>query len=196
VNAGNGVCLLAPDGLRISDVTDTALTLHWNDRTPFETAFQFSYRQSGGTAFLTTVSLPANTTQYTVTGLPSGVLYDFWVRACDAHGCSDPSNVVSARANFFPLHVNVGIGRVTSTPAGINCGVSLQGPLTACTAFFAPGTQVTLHPFGYVDPHTHDEYDFDHWEGACTGDTACTVTMSQSQTVRAVFVKTGNIGGQ
>jgi hypothetical protein len=193
VNAGNAVCIPRPTGLHFTGATDSSISFAWTESS-FETSFQFSYRQYG-TNNTVTQTLPADTTQYTVSGLPTGTFYYFSVRACDARGCSEPSNEVLARANYLKLTVTwVGAGRITSTPAGINCGTGLNG--SSCTAYFAPDTQVRLSAGGTVDPKTHAEYDFDHWEFACAGQgDGCTVTMNQLQWVKAVFVRNGGNAG-
>jgi len=68
-----------------------------------------------------------------------------------------------------------GHGKVTSSPAGINCG-------TTCTAWFPTGTMVTLTAtpaYGSA---------FAHWSGACSGTSkTCTVSMTQYREVTATF---------
>ncbi len=68
-----------------------------------------------------------------------------------------------------------GSGAVTSTPSGIDCG-------DTCSAAFTAGVPVTL---AAVAPAG---WGFKEWSGACTGAGACTVTMSTSRTVTAVFL--------
>jgi hypothetical protein len=88
-----------------------------------------------------------------------------------------------------------GTGRVTSAPAGIDCG-------TSCLADFAEGTMITLTP----DPQKGSG--FTGWSGDCTGTSwTCTVTLSASRNVSANFGKlnyvfvtsttypNGNLGG-
>ncbi len=67
-----------------------------------------------------------------------------------------------------------GSGAVTSTPAGIYCGVD-------CTAAYAGDTAVALTPSPAVG------YTFSGWSGACTGTGACVVPMSAAKTVTATF---------
>jgi uncharacterized repeat protein (TIGR03803 family) len=67
-----------------------------------------------------------------------------------------------------------GNGRVTSSPAGIDCPGS-------CAASFAPGTQVTLTASGASGSS------FSGWGGACSGTGSCVVTMNASQSVTAAF---------
>ncbi len=67
-----------------------------------------------------------------------------------------------------------GNGRVTSSPAGIDCPGS-------CGASFAPGTQVTL------TANAASGSTFSGWGGACSGTGSCVVTVNSSQSVTAAF---------
>lgn len=81
-----------------------------------------------------------------------------------------------AAAANFPLGVAVtGNGSVSSLPAGINCG-------TTCTASFATNTVVTLTATAAQGQVLQS------WGGACSGNTACSVTMSEARNVTATFV--------
>ncbi len=86
-----------------------------------------------------------------------------------------------------------GLGTVTSSPSGINCG-------SACSASFAAGAVVTLT----AAPASGST--FTGWSGACSGTGSCAVTMSAAQSVMASFgtgtgtytltvAKTGNGSG-
>ncbi|MBV9881284.1 MAG: hypothetical protein JO180_12345 [Gemmatirosa sp.] len=71
-----------------------------------------------------------------------------------------------------------GAGKVTSAPAGIDCGAGA----TTCSAPFAAGASVTLT----AAPNAGSA--FGGWSGACTGTAAtCTVAMGQAQNVTATF---------
>jgi hypothetical protein len=68
-----------------------------------------------------------------------------------------------------------GLGTITSSTAGINCGAS-------CSASFSSGSSVTLtaqHPAGNA---------FTAWSGDCSGNGRCVVTMNAAKTVVATFV--------
>jgi hypothetical protein len=67
-----------------------------------------------------------------------------------------------------------GNGRVTSTPAGIDCGAT-------CSAQFTFGAQVTLSAAPDAD------WSFSGWSGACTGAGSCAVAMNSAQSVTATF---------
>jgi len=67
-----------------------------------------------------------------------------------------------------------GIGTVTSSPSGIDCG-------STCTASYAKGTKVALTPV----PDSGSI--FTRWSGDCNGTGPCKVTMSADKSVEAVF---------
>jgi hypothetical protein len=70
-----------------------------------------------------------------------------------------------------------GAGKVTSSPAGIDCG-------TSCSKGFPKGSSVTLT--AVPDPVTGAK--FIDWTGACSGvTTTCTVTMDAAKDVTAKF---------
>ena len=84
-------------------------------------------------------------------------------------------NLVPILAGYNQLTVTTfGTGTVTSTDNVINCpGV--------CSHYYSPDSQVTLNAVPGVG------YIFAGWNGACSGTGSCQVTMSQAQTVNAVF---------
>lgn len=76
----------------------------------------------------------------------------------------------------YPLEVSVtGLGKVTSSIGGIDCG-------TSCTTALEGGDVVTLTAI------PNGSQTFVGWSGACTGTApSCTVTMSGARTVTAEF---------
>jgi FG-GAP-like repeat/Divergent InlB B-repeat domain/FG-GAP repeat len=68
-----------------------------------------------------------------------------------------------------------GAGKVVSTPAGIDCGLT-------CRAVISPGGSVTLTAI--ANPGSL----FVGWSGSCSGTAPCIVTMNQPRSVRAAFV--------
>ncbi len=107
-----------------------------------------------------------------------------WSGACSGSGACQVtmSAAKSVTATFtllptFELAVSAagsGSGKVTSSPAGLNCGVT-------CSANFPQGQVVTLTPVPAADST------FASWSGACSGSGACQVTMSAAKSVTATF---------
>jgi hypothetical protein len=75
--------------------------------------------------------------------------------------------------------IGAGTGKVTSSPAGINCG-------TDCTEDYMSGTPVTLS-----NTPDFNSY-FVGWSGACTS-TPCQVSMTQARSVSADFQLRGDV---
>ena len=94
---------------------------------------------------------------------------------CGGLGGGSSSNTSSGTS--FQLTVQTagaGSGSVSSNPAGINCG-------QLCSASFASGTKVTLT----ASPAANSF--FAGWSGACSGVSACTVTLTKNISVTATF---------
>jgi hypothetical protein len=121
-------------------------------------------------------------TLVTLTATPAaGSSFTGWSGACTGTGsCTIIMNVANSVTATFGLLASsltvsvTGSGRVTSSPAGINC------PGT-CTASFNSGTSVTLSAAAAKSST------FVGWSGACTGTGSCTLTMSGAQSVTATF---------
>jgi hypothetical protein len=129
----------------------------------------------------------ASRTVVTLTATPApGSTFAGWSGACSGSGtCSVTMNAATtvtatftSSATTFALSVTktgTGGGIVTSSPAGITCG-------TTCSASFVGGTVVSLT----VTPASRSI--FVGWSGACSGTGSCTVTMTASQAVVAIFL--------
>jgi hypothetical protein len=172
----------------VGTITLDSIKLNWTDPTPGETRFELSYKLASNTAPpAPVVTLPANTTTFTHTGVAPGTQLDYNVRGCDANGCSDWSNTIRAEANAKKLTVQRdGAGLIKGV--GINCGT---GGTNDCTQTYSNGTVVTLTATPYANSHLDIYWTFDHWEGACSGSTTnvCTLTMTGNKTAKAVFVQ-------
>ncbi len=69
-----------------------------------------------------------------------------------------------------------GAGRVTSAPAGIDCGAT-------CTTSYDQGTSVTITAAADATST------FAGWTGDCAGVSSCTLTMDQARSVTALFTR-------
>lgn len=117
-----------------------------------------------------------------------------WSGACTGSALTCTVTMTEARtvqasfsasaATRFPLSVSTtGDGRVTSAPAGIDCG-------STCTASYDADTVVVLTAAAGAGQV------FDGWGGACSGTTAtCSVTVSAARSLRAAFRASAPVAG-
>ena len=117
------------------------------------------------------------------TTVEPGSAFAGWTGACAGQdGTCDLAitDDLATGATFEPAltldvtRAGAGAGKVTSEPAGIDCGDS-------CSAGFAPGETVTLTS----DPDVAST--FEGWSGSCTGTGPCIVEMTQARSVSATF---------
>lgn len=121
----------------------------------------------------------------TATAEPGSALESF-AGACSGTPCTiDPvepgktyevtATFVRVRPSEFPLAVSsTGSGRVTSSPAGIDCGPK-------CSASYPTDSPVTL------TATPTPGWSFAGWGGDCTGTGTCSVTMSSPRSATAAF---------
>jgi hypothetical protein len=131
-------------------------------------------------------------TVVTLTAKPGrGTAFTGWSGACTGSGtCTvtmDAARSVTATfgggggGDTFLLTVTragTGRGAVSSTPAGIKCGLD-------CSESYAAGTVVVLT----ASPRSGST--FAGWSGACTGSGTCTVPMTAVKNVTATFNSVG-----
>jgi hypothetical protein len=68
--------------------TTHSVDMSWLDNSTNETSFEVRYRPRSGDGPLLSLSVPADTTTVTITGLRPGTRYNVSVRACGLAGCS------------------------------------------------------------------------------------------------------------
>ena len=151
----------------------------------------------GGTGAGTVTSTPAGIscgatcsqtltpgTAVTLTATPAaGSTFAGWSGACSGTGpCNVTINAaVSVTATFTSTTMmlsvtrdGIGTGTVTSTPAGIDCGVSCSQVVTAGASFTLTATATSGSTFT-------------GWSGACSGTGTCPVTVNGVTAVNATF---------
>ncbi len=124
-----------PVNLRVQSVTATAINLTWDDPATNETRFEVL--QTGKSAPVAQTNANDKTAQ--ILNQPCGQSFEFRVRACNAQGCSEPSNAATATTPACapkPL-VITGV-KVTITPENFSgpCPyeVNLSGTISASAA--------------------------------------------------------------
>lgn len=116
---------------------------------------------------------------YTITPSKSGYTFTPSSRSITVNNANVtvPDFTATQTTQTFALTVmkaGTGSGTVTSSPEGINCGIT-------CTASFNQGTSVNL----IATPLSG--YTFGGWNGACNGTGTCTVVMDANKSVTAMF---------
>ena len=95
---------------------------------------------------------------------------------------STASALVSYRLTVSGL--GTGSGKVTSSPAGINCTITAGSKTGTCSFLFSAGTTIKLTAKA-TSPDA-----FGSWTGSCTGTTvSCSVRMNANRAVSAEFRK-------
>ncbi|MDH3222728.1 MAG: fibronectin type III domain-containing protein [Gemmatimonadota bacterium] len=89
----------APTGLQARARGNNRIDLDWDDESDTETRFEVERRQLG-VDWAVIATLPRNEEYYRDEGLQRATWYQYRVRACNAGGCSAPSNWDSAWTNF------------------------------------------------------------------------------------------------
>src|SRR4029077_5175003 len=125
-------------------------------------------------------------TPVTLTATPvSGWSFQGWGGACSGTGpCSLTMDAAkSATATFTQITYTLAVsvagaqgGKVTSSPAGIDCGAT-------GSASFNSGTPVTLT----ATPVSG--WSFQGWGGACSGTGPCSLTMDAAKSATATFTQ-------
>ena len=128
-------------------------------------------------------SFGSGTTVQLIAAPDPGSTFTGWTGACSGTGsCQVDMNSVESVAAGFGLggatltvaETGTGIGIVTSSPNGINCG-------TTCTGGFSLGTVVQLSAVANTGSA------FAGWTGPCSGTGSCQLTMNSNQSVSAIF---------
>ncbi|AHG88830.1 hypothetical protein J421_1293 [Gemmatirosa kalamazoonensis] len=95
--------------------------------------------------------------------------------------------VLSTNAAIVVAGAGNGGGRVTSAPAGIDCGVTNGAASGACNILFPLGATVTLT--ATAQPGSG----FAGWSGACTGTAPCQIRLAAAANVTATFAVLPNV---
>ncbi len=105
----------APSNLRVLSTRQTEVHLGWDDNSSNEEGFQIERSPNGHSAWNQVGAVGANITTYTDTALALSTTYHYRVRAHNANGDSDYSNVVEATthgeytmASYLPFLVRGG----------------------------------------------------------------------------------------
>jgi len=143
----------APTGLTATTASEDTINLSWTDNSAVEGGYAVYFRLSGSGSYTLFGYTAANTTAFSVTGLPAGTAHDFQVRAAYQSTTiieSAPSNTASAttRDGFtsgtappifhnqpfsYQAVVSSGSARTTWSIAGLPTGLTFNSSTGAIT---------------------------------------------------------------
>jgi hypothetical protein len=92
---------LAPTGLAASAASNSSIQLTWTDAATDESAYQVEYSPAGANSWTSGPALPANSTNFLVTGLSTGTSYDFRVKAMSVGGVATSSPATKATLTAY-----------------------------------------------------------------------------------------------
>lgn len=102
---------VSPENGKAAAVSASQIDLSWADKSNDETGFKL-WRKIGSGSYTFLGSLPANTTQYSDTGLEAGTTYAYKICAYNSYGCSTYSTGASAKT---PVQISLPVGVKTPT---------------------------------------------------------------------------------
>jgi len=109
-----------PDGLIAKSAGTSKVNIAWQDRSADETGFKI-YRKSGTGAFALITTTASNATSYsdtTASGNNSTTSYSYYIKACNASGCSAATQ--TALVPFKPAALKKGITASTANDVTLN----------------------------------------------------------------------------
>jgi List-Bact-rpt repeat protein len=162
-----------------SMVSAQLLSLSWVDNSGGQAGFIVQRATSTAGPYAQIAQVPAGVVSYGDTGVTLGTTYCYQVAAVAGAQVSAFSNVACASPSggfvLTAVDAGTGVGTVTSSPAGINCG-------TACSYTYKAGTVVTLTGTPSAGAM------FSGWSGGgCAGTDPCSLAGNGSVTVTATF---------
>ena len=107
----------APSNLAATALDSSRIAVSWQDNSGSEDGYKLDRRQSGASTWQRPATLAANATSYTDTGLPADTTFYYKVKAYNAGGNSDYSNVDGAKTQLEPTPAIA----VSTTSIAVSC---------------------------------------------------------------------------
>jgi titin len=110
----------SPSGLIATSASTTSINLAWNDGSTNETGFQIERSLTAGSGFSLITTTVANAISYSNTGLASGTMFYYRIRAVNAVGESAYTSVVNATTQLSTPSAPSGLIATAASPSSIN----------------------------------------------------------------------------
>ncbi|MCJ7628002.1 MAG: fibronectin type III domain-containing protein, partial [Longimicrobiales bacterium] len=104
----------APTGLSASATSSTTVDLNWTDGSDDETLFRVQRKLGVGGVYAEIGTNPPNSTSFADAGLLPNTTYFYRVQACNAVGCSAPSNEANSTTWGVPPGAPAGLNAVAT----------------------------------------------------------------------------------
>lgn len=108
----------APANLVAKPAGTSSINLTWADNSTNETSFVIMQSSTSGGVFNKLITIPANTTSYTDTGLGSSATYYYKIQATNSGGNSTWSNQASAKTDTPPATIPAAPSNLIATSTG------------------------------------------------------------------------------
>ncbi|MBN1671540.1 MAG: fibronectin type III domain-containing protein [Kiritimatiellae bacterium] len=115
----------APSNLTAAPVSASRIDLAWTDNSNNETGFKIDRRKSGTTTWERIATPGANATAYSDSDLPAGTKFYYMVKAYNAAGNSDYSNLADATTQAGTTPPSIA---VSTTSVSVSCAEGQDAP--------------------------------------------------------------------
>jgi titin len=117
--------LFGPTNLTAVALSDTKVRLSWQDNSGNESGFRLVRKEQGASVYSTSITVTANVTSCTDTGLKPNTTYVYRIQAYNANGASDYSDEISVKT----LHATTPIILTPAVPTNLQATAADSGTI-------------------------------------------------------------------
>ncbi|MBN1675798.1 MAG: lamin tail domain-containing protein [Kiritimatiellae bacterium] len=111
-----------PSGLQATATSQSRIDLTWQDNSDNEDGFKVDRRQTGASEWIAVATPGANTSTLSDSGLPAGTYFYYKIKAYNADGNSDYSNIAGDTTYEGPPAAPSGLGATPASTTRIDLG--------------------------------------------------------------------------
>ncbi|MFW5951180.1 MAG: fibronectin type III domain-containing protein, partial [Gemmatimonadota bacterium] len=180
-----------PSRLSAAPASDTAVDLAWADNSDTETGFRIERSTDGGSTFTELITVGADVTSYTDTGLAPSTTYSYRVLACNASGCSEPTSAAETATSSIPAPSDLAAIVVSVTQIDLswtdNSATETQFRIERSTdggTTFTALDSVDADVTAYSDSTTAEDTRYTYRVAACDGSSCSPFSSRVTRTTR------------